>query len=39
VFRLVLPPGSPRIAPGDKGALGRALLARHYELGILRREA
>jgi hypothetical protein len=39
VFRLVLPPGSPRIAPGDKGALGRALLAKHYELGILRREA
>lgn len=39
VFRLVFPPGTPRIAPGDKGALGRAILAGHYELGLLRREA
>lgn len=35
VFRLAFPPGTPRIAPGDKGALGRALLAGHYELGLL----
>lgn len=39
VFRLALPPGTPRIDPRDKGALGRALIAGHYELGILRREA
>jgi len=38
VFRLVLPPGSTRIDPRDKGALGREVLAGHYELGILRRE-
>jgi len=35
VFRLALPPGSPRIAPGDKGALGQAVLAGHFELGVL----
>lgn len=37
VFRLALPSGSPRIAPGNKGALGKALLNRHYELGLLTR--
>lgn len=39
VFRLVFPPGTPRIDPKDKGALGAALLAGHYELGLLRRAA
>jgi hypothetical protein len=37
VFRLVLPPGTPRIAPGDKGAVGAAVLAKHFEIGLLRR--
>lgn len=37
VFRLVFPPGSPRIDPGDKGRLSAALLAGHYELGLLTR--
>jgi len=37
VFRLVLPPGTPRIDPADKGRLSAALLAGHFELGILRR--
>jgi hypothetical protein len=35
VFRLVLPPGSPRIDPADKGRLGAEILAGHYELGLL----
>jgi hypothetical protein len=39
VFRLALPPGTPRIDPKDKGALGRAILAGHYELGLLVRLA
>ena len=39
VFRLVFPPGTPRINPSDKGALGAALLAGHYELGVLIRTA
>jgi hypothetical protein len=39
VFRLVFPPGSPRIDPGDKGRLAEAVLAGHYELGILTRIA
>lgn len=39
VFRLVFPPGTPRIDPKDKGALGAALVAGHYELGILTRSA
>jgi hypothetical protein len=38
VFRLAFPPGTPRIDPKDKGALGRAILAGHYELGVLVRE-
>lgn len=39
VFRLAFPPGTPRIDPKDKGALGRAVLAGHYELGLLVRTA
>ena len=39
VFRLVFPPGTPRIDPADKGALDRALMAQHFELGLLRRDA
>lgn len=37
VFRLAFPPGTPRIDPGDKGRLSAALIAGHYELGLLRR--
>ena len=37
VFRLVFPPGSPRIDPADKGRLTAALLAGQYELGLLTR--
>ena len=37
VFRLVLPPGSPRIDPRDKGQILRHLDAGHWELGLLRR--
>lgn len=39
VFRLVFPPGTPRIEPHEKGRLSAALLAGHYELGILLRIA
>ena len=38
VFRLKLPHGSPRIDPGDKGRLSNALIAGHFELGLLYRE-
>ena len=37
VVRLVLPAGSPRIDPSDKGRLGRLALEGHFELGLLRR--
>lgn len=37
VFRLALPPGMPRIDPGDKGRLAAAILAGQYELGLLAR--
>lgn len=37
VFRIVLPPGSERIDPRDKGRLGQLLRAGHYELGLLER--
>ena len=37
VFRLVLPPGSPRIDPKDKGAIAQHVQAGHWELGLLRR--
>ena len=39
VFRLVFPPGSDRIDPGDKGRLSQAVLDGHYELGLLTRES
>ena len=37
VFRLVLPPGSPRIDPKDKGTITSHVNAGHWELGLLRR--
>lgn len=37
VFRLALPPGTPRIDPGDKGRLREAVIAGHWELGLLHR--
>jgi hypothetical protein len=37
VFRLVLPPGTQRIAPQDKGAIAQHVQAGHWELGLLRR--
>jgi hypothetical protein len=37
VFRLVLPAGTNRIDPKDKGAIGRALLNQWFELGLLLR--
>jgi len=37
VFRLVLPPNSPRIDPKDKGQIAKHLSAGHWELGLLRR--
>lgn len=39
VFRLVFPPGTPRIDPADKGRLSQAILDGHYELGLLVRLA
>lgn len=38
VFRLVLPPGTPRIAPEDKGRIRAAVVAGHWELGLLQRK-
>jgi len=35
VFRLVLPPGTPRINPRDKGQIARHVAAGHWELGLL----
>jgi hypothetical protein len=35
VFRLVLPPGSPRIDPRDKGQIAQHVEAGHWELGLL----
>lgn len=35
VFRLVLPPGSPRLDPKNKGRLRRVLLDGYWELGML----
>ena len=37
VFRLVLPPGSPRIDPKDKGQIMQHVSAGHWELGLLRK--
>ena len=39
VFRLVFPPGTGRIDPKDKGSLTAAVIAGHYELGLLVRTA
>ena len=39
VVRIVLPPGSPRIDPADKGRLGELILDGHFELGLLCRIA
>jgi hypothetical protein len=39
VFRLVLPPGSPRIDPKDKGQIAKHVKAGHWELGLLVRVA
>lgn len=36
VFRVVLPPGAPRIAPGDKGRISQIIHDGQWELGILR---
>src|SRR5438552_37846 len=35
VFRLVLPPGTPRVRPGDKGRLSAEFVAAHCEIGVL----
>lgn len=37
VFRLVLPPGSSRIDPKDKGQIEGHVKAGHWELGLLKR--
>ena len=37
VFRLVLPPGTPRIDPKDKGQNMQHVNAGHWELGLLRK--
>jgi hypothetical protein len=37
VFRLTLPPGTPRIDPKDKGQITSHVQAGHWELGLLRR--
>lgn len=38
VCRLVLPPGSPRIDPADKGAIAGHLHNGHWEVGCLTRQ-
>jgi hypothetical protein len=38
VFRLVLPPGTARIQPGDKGRLTPEFVLANCEIGLLRRE-
>lgn len=35
VFRLVLPAGTPRIAPKDKGRIKEVIHNGHWELGLL----
>lgn len=37
VFRLVLPPGTPRISPEDKGRIKEVIKQGHWELGLLKR--
>jgi hypothetical protein len=39
VFRLVLPPGHPRIDPKDKGQIRGVIEAGFWELGLLKRIA
>lgn len=39
VFRLILPPGTLRIDPGDKGRLAQAVIDGHFEIGLLIRTA
>lgn len=39
VFRLMFPPGTPRLDPQDKGRLREHLRAQHWELGLLVRLA
>jgi hypothetical protein len=39
VFRLIFPPGTPRIAPGDKGRLTPEFILSNCEIGLLTREA
>ena len=36
VFRLVLPPGSPRIATSDKGKLSVEFISKNCEIGLLK---
>jgi hypothetical protein len=38
VFRLVFPPGTPRLAPGEKGNLSPDFILSHCEIGLLVRE-
>lgn len=38
VFRLVLPPGTPRLSPETKGKLGLRFFREHAEMGLLTRE-
>lgn len=37
VFRLVLPPGTPRIQPHEKGRIAEHIQKGHWELGLLKR--
>ncbi|MEM0288102.1 MAG: DUF1874 domain-containing protein [Nitrososphaerota archaeon] len=37
VFRIVLPPGSPRIDPQDKGRIANVISSNQWELGLLSR--
>lgn len=38
VFRLVFPPGTPRLDPTQKGMVSEEFLLEHCEIGLLRRE-
>jgi hypothetical protein len=37
VFRLVLPPGAPRLDPAEKGRLSVEFIRSHCEIGLLKR--
>jgi hypothetical protein len=39
VFRVVLPPGSPRLDPQNKGQIAALIAAQAWEIGVLRRLA